>query len=403
METSPNAEIANRISKKGKISFAEFMEVALYHPNGGYYAQKAPGGAHSDYYTSPTVHPAFGSLIATQLHRLWELLEHPTSFYAIEIGAGVGHLARDVTYYTQRLSNKFNKSLHYITMDRTFPNSVSSIRRADNEHISAIQPPFKNVVGCFLSNELLDAFPVHRFQIHGGAVKEVFVGLNKGEFTEILAEPSSPRITERTKTLGIPLPEGYRGEINLSIRPWVADISAALNTGFVLTIDFARSKENENNNLKGSLQTYYRHSYGSNPYQHIGAQDITAAVDFQHVILEGLAAGLEPILLCTQAEYLHNLGMAQWLQNLRTQELTQIERDANMIAMRDLVNPDGLGNFKVLIQEKGTGVTSADMLTPSEMGMDSHKAPLLLHDNLRLLESRYPHAVAEFQQMWPTQ
>ena len=396
------AEIVSRIAAKGKVSFADFMEVALYHPTGGYYVRQTPGGAGRDYYTSPTAHPSYGALIAVQLHRMWDLLDRPTFFDAIEMGAGAGHLGRDVTDYARRIPGRFIDALRYTALDRTVPEAALDIGTPGYRRVRASGAPLANVVGCFLSNELLDAFPVHRLQVNEGTVKEVFVTFEGGEFIEILADPSSPLVAERAEALGVPMREGYRGEVSMAVRPWVADVAAALQAGFVLTIDFAHAAGDEDTNDGGSLRTYYRHTSGGSPYEHVGSQDIAAAVDFQHIVDEGVKAGLQRVVLSTQAEYLRRLGMTRWLEKLRAEDLTQRERDANLLAMRDLVKPDGLGSFKVLVQEKGTGATGADMLPPTAPAVDALEAPLLRPDDLRLIEARYPHAAVEYQEMWPT-
>ena len=86
------AEIRRRIAERGPITFAEFMEVALYHPGGGYYTSGERVGASGDFYTSPSVHPAFGALLAVQLFQMWELLGRPAPFTIAEAGAGNGLL-----------------------------------------------------------------------------------------------------------------------------------------------------------------------------------------------------------------------------------------------------------------------------------------------------------------------
>ena len=94
-ESRAEAIIRDRIARRGKITFAEFMDVALYDPVAGYYRSDSVIGARGDYYTSPSVHPAFAALLAVQLHRMWEVLERPAAFYAVEMGAAGSKLARD--------------------------------------------------------------------------------------------------------------------------------------------------------------------------------------------------------------------------------------------------------------------------------------------------------------------
>ena len=170
-------------------------------------------------------------------------------------------------------------------------------------------------VGCVLSNELIDAFPVHRFEIRDGSLFELLVDVDAdGRFHSVAGEPSTPLLAERLDSLGVELPDGTRGEINLRIGEWVRRVSEIIERGFVVTIDYGyEAKELYSpERSRGTLQTYYKHTSGSSPYQWIGRQDITAHVDFTSVIEEGRAAGLRPLCLMTQAEYLNRLGLKVW-------------------------------------------------------------------------------------------
>lgn len=397
VRTSAETEIRARITRLGKITFAEFMELALYHPEDGYYAHKGPARPRRDYYTSPAAHPAFGALMAIQLWRMWEALERPSPFHAVEMGAGDGLLARDVTVYVPHVSRPFAEALRYVALDRARPPVSPDGSAAPHQRIVADRLPARGVVGCLLSNELVDAFPVHRFQVRDGEVMEVYVSVEGGQLVEALDEPSTSLLAQRVLALPHRLPDGYVGEVNLRIGPWMSEVAAALNSGFVVTVDYGYDVDElySPRRADGTLETFYRHADGASPYERIGAQDITAHVDFSALVSEGEAAGLSPVGLCTQAQLLRGLGIGAWLQKLRTEELTQRERDANAMAMRDLVRPDGLGAFKVLVQEKGTGVTELAQITPpgdpDELTGDL-PVPLLRSDHVPLMEGRYPHA-----------
>ena len=169
------------------------MEAALYDPRGGYYTGAGPD---ADYYTSPAAHPAFGALVAVQLSRMWDALGRPGCFTAVEMGAGGGLLARDVVSYARRAPTPFAGALRYVTVDRARPSqAVDAVR-----HVDASGMPVADVVGCVLSNELLDAFPVHRFEIQSGRVLEVYVVVRGGRFAEELDEPSTPELAEPTSS-----------------------------------------------------------------------------------------------------------------------------------------------------------------------------------------------------------
>ena len=202
-------------------------------------------------------------------------------------------MARDLLDYAQRLRPEFAQALKYVTSDRTTSTAEAS-----------------GVTGCVISNELVDAFPIHRFRIDNGNLLEVFVTTNgAGELVEELGDPSTPHIGDRLDTLGGSLPDGFSGEVNLEILPWMMQVSDILERGFVVTIDYGHEADQlySPSRSQGTLQTYFRHTGGSSPYQRVGRQDITAHVDFTALVNEGRTAGLSPLVLLSQAEYLSDL------------------------------------------------------------------------------------------------
>jgi SAM-dependent MidA family methyltransferase len=217
---------------------------------------------------------------------------------------------------------------------------------------------FRKVVGCILCNELIDNFPVHRFAIQGGRVKEVFVTLAGGTLTEVLDEPSSPRIEERLTCLGLSLPEGYRGEVNLALEDWTGQLAQTLDRGFILTIDYGQLATDlySPQNYQGTLVCYHRHVVSRDPYQHIGHQDMTCQVDFTSLMRLGDRHGLATVGYTLQRQFLTNLGFASCLEALPTQGLSAARTALNRMAMMALVDPEEYGDFKVLAQAKGPGV-----------------------------------------------
>ncbi len=218
--------------------------------------------------------------------------------------------------------------------------------------------PFQNVVGCILCNELIDNFPVHRFAIQGARVKEVFVTLAGGNLTEVLDEPSSPRIEERLTSLGLSLPEGYRGEVNLAMEDWTTQLSRALARGFILTIDYGQLATDlyalQNN--QGTLVCYNQHVVSRDPYQHLGQQDITCQVDFTSLMRLGDRHGLATVGYALQRQFLTNLGFSSCLEALQTQGLSAARTALSRMAMMTLVDSEEYGDYKVLAQVKGHGL-----------------------------------------------
>ena len=374
--TGAEREIRKLIETRGEIPFSEFMEIALYHPD-GYYSRQGRQGARGDYYTSPIGHPAFGALIAVQLHAMWKTLGRPSPFWVIDAGAGNGVLASDVLTFANSRFRDFSKSVRYVTLDRAITTSLHETgQRPSSTRGTGL--PFKDVVGCVLSNELIDAFPVHRFEIADGRPQEILVTLDTdGNFIEVIGAPTTPLIAERIAALDMKLYDGFRGEVNLGIGPWMDEVADSLDRGYLLTIDYGYEAAElySDDRRRGTLQSYYLHTDGHSPYQRIGRQDMTAHVDFTALIDRGLAVGLRPVFLTTQAEFLHSLGFNEMEKSVRQSNRDREEKSANLSAMRDLVNPNGLGRFKVLVQEKNTGIRRSSDLLPEAEDLRNLRSP----------------------------
>ena len=232
--------------------------------------------------------------------------------------------------------------------------AILGIQRVKTEGLQ----PFQNVVGCILCNELIDNFPIHRFAIQDGRVKEVFVTLAGGNLTEVLDEPSTPRIEKRLAKMGLSLPEGYRGEVNLAMEDWTSQLASTLDRGFVLTFDYGELAPNlySPQNSRGTMVCYNRHVVSGDPYQHIGQQDITSQVDFTSLMGLGDRYGLATVGYGLQSQFLTNLGFSSFLAALQTQDLSAARMELAGMAMMSLVDPEEYGGFKVLAQTKGNGL-----------------------------------------------
>ena len=389
------AEIRRRIRDTGPITFAEFMEVALYWPDGGYYSYlpgAEPFGAAGDYYTSPLAHPAFGALLAAQLYQCWRLLESPDPFYVADLGAGNGLLGQDILTAAADLPEGFGRCLHYVCVDRqNAPGYGHTPGWPDVARITASGIPLRRLRGVILSNELLDAFPVHQVRQEQGELREVYIGLNDaGKLNELLAEPSSPALAARLEELGIALAEGQTAEINLQLDGWAGDIAAALDAGFVLTIDYGRPAAelyDSRRRPRGTLTTYYRHVQTDAPLRNIGRQDMSAQVDFSSVVNAGRRAGLTPLGFTSQGQFLRNLGLERFRRRLAAMPLSRTDMAANRAGLVALARPGGLGDFQVLAQVKNVGHPKLWGFEPSSAGAElteSLSIPLLTGRHISL-------------------
>ena len=282
-------------------------------------------------------------MIAVQLFQMWRLLERPPVFHVIEPGAGTGRLCLDVLSYAAQLPDGFGDSLLYVCVDRGITQGEGTPE--DGVHrVAAAGLPFRPVEGCVLSNELLDAFPVHQVVCRDWALKEVYVTVEGDGLTMVADEPSTARIADRLDSLGISLQEGQTAEINLGLDRWVEEASQTLSRGFVLTVDYGRTAADlysAEERFRGTLTTYYRHTQTDAPLQRIGLQDMTAQVDFSSLIELGRRQGLEPLGYTTQGDFLSNLGLARFRRRLSSLGLTQRDFMANNSGMLDLARPAG--------------------------------------------------------------
>ncbi len=407
---SAESEVRRRIQERGqrgKITFAEFMEIALYWPQGGYYTGPERVGAHGDYYTSPAAHPVFGALLAVQLYQMWQLMDRPAPFTVLEPGAGNGLLCRDIMTHATGLPKGFAESLRYICLDRRPTNSLE-LGLAGVSRVLADGVPFRGLQGCVLSNEYLDALPVHQVVMASDGLKEIYVGLEGGELVELTGGLSDPGLVSRLDNLGIELAQGQTAEINLALDRRFQDLSMALARGFVLTIDYGRTAPDlydPDRRFRGTLVTYQQHVQTDSPLTAIGLQDITAQVDFTSVAHAGEGAGLDTLGLVTQRDFLSNLSLDHFQRKLKDRNLTPRQLQANRAGMLDLVRPEGLGDFKVLMQGKDVGSPALWGLEPSreaEALAESLPVPLLTGQHLSLPDGRYPGGTADFEALWPT-
>lgn len=367
--------IVDRIKQapQRRIPFVEFMELALYHPQQGYYAtQDSAIGPQGDFLTSPHLGHDFGELLALQFVDMWQILQCPDPFPVVEMGAGQGLVAWDVLNYLKQHQPDCFAALQYCIVEKSAALRASQQHRlgpwAEKVRWSDLEAiPVNSVIGCFFSNELVDALPVHQVVLTAAGLYEVYVtvsGEAENTFQETLAELSNLKLAAYFEQVGIDLtteryPIGYRTEVNLAALTWIKMVAARLQRGFVLTVDYGypASRYYHEMRSQGTLQCYYQHAHHNDPYSHIGHQDITAHVDFTALERQGEKVGLTTVGFTQQALFLMALGLGD-----RLNALAQIqETDAKTIqfalrrrdALHQLVNPMGLGNFGVLVQRKG--------------------------------------------------
>lgn len=370
--------LAHRIAKspKARITFAEYMDTALYHPEYGYYSSNAVkiGFKGGDFFTSVNLGADFGDLLAEQFWQMWEILGKPTPFHLVEMGAGQGLLALSILKYIQVQYPQLFAALEYMIIEKSPGLQQEQQQRLQEFPVrwctwEEISP--NSITGCFFSNELIDALPVHQFILEAGELQEIYVTMqgDNDELTEVAAEPSTPQLAEYFDLVGINLApddysDGYRSEINLAALDWLSIVADRLQRGYVITIDYGypASRYYHPRRSQGTLQCYYQHRHHDNPYVNIGQQDITAHVDFTALEKWGDRCGLEKLGFTQQALFLMALGLGNRIASLSYQQIPISELLHRRQALHQLIDPTGLGGFGVLIQSKGLAKEEASQV-----------------------------------------
>ena len=349
------SEISNQ---SGMISFRDFMDICLYYPEYGYYQTNSEKtGKHGDFYTSPNVSKVFGEVIADYIYSLWIELQEPQKFSIIEFGAGKGQLAYSIIEQLQNYP-KLNNSFIYYIIDAS--NSFQKLQQQLLTHkyvkwvadVNEIEQP---ITGCILSNELLDAFPVHWVRYHDNILQEKYVAYDKADNQFIIKyKQASKQLQEYFTLQSVELIEGQEAEVNFMAYNWLGKCATALAKGYILTIDYGFLAEElyAPHRKHGTLLCYYRHTVNDNPLQRIGQQDITSHVNFTQLMRWGESLGLDTISYITQQQFLMEQGILSKISNnVAANPFDQAyKRNASI---KQLIMPTTMGEaFKVLIQKK---------------------------------------------------
>ena len=348
----------------GWMSFARYMELALYAPGLGYYSGGSRKfGVAGDFLTAPELTPLFGLALARQVAQVLAT----SSPLVMEIGAGSGRLAADLLpaldalgcaperYRILELSGELRARQEAMLREHAprFADRVEWLEELP-EHFS----------GCLVGNEVLDAMPTHAVRWDpGDSVMERGVGLADGRL--VLAErPAAGALLAAAGALPVVAP--YRGEISLAVRSWVAELARRVDRGALLLIDYglARHELYHAQRDGGTLRCHYRHRVHEDPFWFPGLSDITSHVDFTAVAEAGFDAGLDVLGYATQANFLVNCGIAELLLEERDRRdglpavgAGDTAATANLLArgaVNVLISPNEMGElFKVIALGRG--------------------------------------------------
>jgi len=337
----------------GWISFARYMELALYAPGLGYYsAGSRKLGRDGDFVTAPELSSLFGRCLARQLA---ELIGHGLRD-VLEIGAGSGALAADLLpelaalgqapdhYYILEVSADLRQRQQQRIAERA-PQQAAAVQWLD------VLPA--NFNGIIVGNEVLDAMPAHVVRMHGGAIEEA--GVVRGSGDRPFARGYRAAGGELLKlATALSLPEGYETEIQLAARAFVTSFARRLRSGALLFVDygFPAREYYHPQRSSGTLMCHYRHHAHDDPLVLVGLQDITTHVDFSAMAKAGTSAGLAVLGYTTQAQFLINCGITDILGETPAADVRAYAPLASQA--QQLLSPAEMGElFKVIALGKG--------------------------------------------------
>jgi SAM-dependent MidA family methyltransferase len=361
--------IVERIQREGPLTFAEYMRMALYEPEYGYYMTRPAriGFEGADFYTSTDVSSTFfANCVGRHFYQWWEKLQRPSPFVVLEQGAGRGELAQGVQAWARQQPLDFQAALDYRREDISTGQDARAPEK--NESRDSSVPPAPCVV---LSNELVDAFPVHIVESDSSRLYEIYVDVQAGRLCEVRGEPGTAEVANYLDRFHIPwtrFGDGWRAEINLDAISWIQRTANLLQRGYILTIDYGDKARALYTRYRrhGTLACYFQHQLNERPLARPGEQDITAHVNFSALIDEGRRQGLHLHEFTTQRLWLESLGIQEELEQRRlndfAESITDRASDRGQVALLKwydlrqrvaaLTDPAGMGNFKVLILRK---------------------------------------------------
>lgn len=386
MTTDCLALIVERIRESGPMTFAEFMDVALYHPEVGYYARASRrSGRAGDFYTSVDVGPAFGELLARQFVEMFRLLspnpESPTPGSAtaaypqspnadldlVEAGAGNGRLSRDVLEALELEAPDLYGRIRLFLVERSAAarNGQAATLGRHAKKLAESGPDLPAAVhGIVFANELLDALPTHAVVAREEGLREVVIDQVEGQLVEREAPLSTPAISDYLRRSGVTLEPGWRGEVNLQAVDWIERVGNSIERGFVTLIDYGHeaSQLYSAAHADGTLSTFTQHvievrDAGRQPWLRApGQSDITAHVDFTAIRHAAEASGMKALCVVDQMHFLLGLGAGRLLQPEAGNDRNAMMR---RLALKTLLVPGGLGtSHSVMIFGKDMGTPS---------------------------------------------
>ena len=340
--------LIQEIREKGPIPFSRFMDLSLYHPQGGYYMQvRVRQGKAGDYFTAPTISPLFGKVLSKWISKASEEIEG--NFSVFELGSGEGHLGKDLLSALREQKPLLFERVEYLSLEKN-PHSIQRQKELLKEFPEKVKWPLweeiKEIRGIVIGNEFFDAFPVERVKVENGKLWEVRIDFFNGEFHQVLF-PASKAVKEYFDHLGGMPPEGTFAEAHILGLEFFEELLKKLKEGFVLLIDYGYTSQELLLGLfpEGTLRVYKNHKVWKEFLRNPGETDLTSYLNFSVFIKKAEEMGVKALSFCELDKFLIECGILE--------ELEGEDKLKERLQAKILLLPQMMGKvFKVLILKK---------------------------------------------------
>lgn len=360
--TTLASRLRERIRREGPISFYEWMKAALYDEREGYYCRRdiVRRGRLGDYRTVPELTPLFAATFARYFAKLFAELGSPARWTIIEVGAGFGEFAAEVLRSLRLRHSDVFAATHYLIdeftedgRERTHINLAGFADKYEFFRFTDVREPIR--VGVIFSNELIDAFPVHRIKNVEGVLRSLYVGVDDHDEFMWIETDLEPSLAEYCERHNINLDPGRITEINPDADMFVANAARFLGHGYVITVDYGDERQSllsDPYRRQGTLRAAFHHQVSGDVLSQPGCRDLTTTIDWTQLREAGDRVGLRAILHERLDQFLLREGLLDELE-AAARDADPAEQAILRAGARDLILPNGMAaSFQVLVQRQ---------------------------------------------------
>ena len=364
--------IKNIIETKigGYITYEEFIQLALYHPEYGYYrSNRAKIGANGDFITSSNIGDVFGRTLGRWFVYIFRNFQLNKTI--VELGAGTGKIAQAILSTIEQLDDELYSQLKYTLVETSSYHQKEQKQRLKDHACTAFKSSLDDlnaVDGIIFSNEFFDAFPVRIIEKKQGFLYEAVVSIENDLFVERHIPLRDRAILTYLRNRQIRPEEGQRIEIPLSMEDYYRKLSRKIKKGILLTIDYGYTDEEwaEPVHRNGSIRGFKEHQMITDVLKNPGEMDITAHIHWDCLRHCPSELGIATVAFLPQSEFLIRAGIIEEFNEGAAGQPFSLEHKRNR-AIRTLIDPRQISSsFQALIQTKNLEVSSDDLFAPSD-------------------------------------